>query len=128
MLSGAVKVEVALLAAVLGSSPGPAVPLAATLRVALEPEEVPFYRGEALVLQERRVEAIEQTRSAVELQPKDTRPQLRYGEIRFSEWQDAEAERGYRAALELEPDNSPGTGSATLTSARSGSTRRSTRS
>ena len=79
-----------------------------TIPIALEAEDVPFYRGEALVLLERSVEAIEQFRKAVELRPKNTTCLLRYGEVLFVEWRDAEAERAYRAALELEPDNARG--------------------
>ncbi len=75
------------------------------LSLELEPEGVHFYRGEALALQKRNVEAIEEFRKAAELRPKNTTFLLRYGEALVHEWRDAEAERAYRAALELDPDN-----------------------
>ncbi len=75
------------------------------LSLELEPEGVHFYRGEALALQKRNAEAIEEFRKAAELRPKNTTFLLRYGEALVHEWRDAEAERAYRAALELDPDN-----------------------
>ena len=74
-------------------------------RVELSPEDAVFYHGEALVLLERNVEAIEMLRKAVELRSNETRYLLRYGEVLFLEWRDVEAEDAFRAALSLEPEN-----------------------
>ncbi len=76
-----------------------------TVRIELAPEDIFFYRGEALVVLQRNVAAIEQFRRAVELRSKETRYLLRYGEALFLDWRDAEAERAFRTALELEPNN-----------------------